>query len=99
MHPTAILTDNNYALMLLKNELQQRGLRVPEDISLGAIASDTELSSGISPTACRFDFNAMGRTAVRLLAERCQKPQPPAGSTAHRIGFQFMAGQTVAPVS
>jgi len=99
MHPTAILTDNNYALMLLKNELQQRGLRVPEDISLGAIASDTELSSGISPTACRFDFNAMGRTAVRLLAERCQKPQPPAGTMAHRIGFQFMEGQTVSRVS
>jgi DNA-binding LacI/PurR family transcriptional regulator len=96
--PTALLTDSNLSALMLMNELSRRGLRVPEDISVCAVASDSNTVAGHRLTCCRFDFLGMGRKAVGLLAKRCQKPvlRKPC---VHRIGFEFVEGQTVRSLS
>ena len=92
--PTALLTDSNYAASPLINELARRGLRVPEDISVCAVASDSIPSfGGRSLTTSRINFVGMGNEARALLAARCRKPglRKP---RIHRIGFDFVEGQT-----
>ena len=93
--PTAVLTDSNYSARRLLEALAQRGVRVPEDVSVGTVASDGDAPFGEPRlSCCRFDFVGMGRKASELLADRCRKPrlkQP----HVHRIGFEFVEGQTV----
>jgi DNA-binding LacI/PurR family transcriptional regulator len=91
---TAVIVNDCYAAGKLTRELTQRGVRVPEDVSLAALSSDgggwrqePEL------TCCKFDFVGMGRRAIELLAQRCRKPVT--GKTrVHRIGFAFVEGKT-----
>ena len=97
--PTALLTDNNSGASALIAELTRRGLRVPEDISVCAVASDGSEAAGERPlTCCRFDFNAMGRKAIALLSER-RRTKPLESPCVHRIGFAFQEGQTAGPVT
>ena len=97
----AILADGNRLALRLIKEIESRGLRVPEDISVGAVASDGALTvddlamRGKALTCCRFDFTGMGRKAIALLAERRQT-KPLDTPREHRIGFEFVAGETVA---
>ena len=96
-NPTALLTNSHHGAFLLQNKLTRRGLRVPEDVSVCAVAGD-QAASHLRPvvTHCRFDFNGMGRLAVELLAARCRQPGE-AKPRGHRIGFEFVAGETTAP--
>lgn len=97
--PTALLTDSNLSALILLDEFTRRGLRVPEDVSVCAVASDGNATFGDRRlTCCRFDFLGMGRTAVDLLAARCREPvlEKPC---VHRIGFEFWEGQTVRTLS
>ena len=93
--PSAVVTDSNFSALVLLKELARRGLRVPEDVSLCAVASDGDVAiNGQCLTCCRFDFVGMGRKAIDLLGARCRKPgldKP----RVHRIGFEFVEGQTV----
>ena len=97
--PTAVLTDNNGSALGLLRELARRGLRAPKHISMCAVASDADIAfEGRRLTCCRFDFRGMGRKAIDLLAQRCLKPgldKP----HVHRIGFEFVEGETVGRVS
>ena len=98
--PTAILTDSESLALRLIAELERRGLRVPADISVCALASAGGRAPGDGHlTCCRFDFEGMGRTAVKLLARRCSHPRPLAAPRVHRIGFAFVAGHTTRPVA
>ena len=95
--PTALLTDNHAGARGLLDALTQRGLRVPEELSVCAVAGD-QAASHRHPvlTHCRFDFTDMGRKAMELLAARCLQPKAPVGG--HRIGFEFVAGETTRKV-
>jgi len=91
--PTAVLTESNYAVSLLLDDFARHGLRVPADVSVCALASDSDTSSdGRRLTGCRFDFVGMGCKAIDLLSARCLEPvldKP----CVHRIGFKFMEGE------
>ena len=93
--PTAVLAASNALALGLLRELESRGLRVPEDVSVCAVASDGDMSAGTRTlTCCRFDFTGMGRKAIELLAER-RRTRPLDAPREHRIGFEFVEGQTV----
>jgi len=97
--PTAVLTGSNYYARELLEELARRGLCAPEDVSVGAVASDGNMPfGGPRLTCCRFDFVGMGRKAIELLAARCRKPGLD-NPDVHRIGFEFVEGQTVGRVN
>lgn len=94
-HPTAVLTDSNHCAFEIMKELGNRGLRVPEDVSVGAVAADGDMTmGGKTLTCCRFDFTGMGRKAIELLSER-RRTRPLTDPCVHRIGFEFVEGQTV----
>ena len=94
--PTAVLVDNNTCALGLLRELENRGLQVPGDISVCAVASDGDMMAGDRIlTCCRFDFTGMGRKAIALLAER-RTTKPLDAPREHRIGFELVAGATVA---
>jgi DNA-binding LacI/PurR family transcriptional regulator len=97
--PTALLTADASFAARLALALQHKGVRVPEDISVCAVAGDRDASFR-KPlvTHCCFDFLGMGRLAVELLAARCRQPGE-AKTRGHRIGFEFVAGETTAPAS
>jgi DNA-binding LacI/PurR family transcriptional regulator len=97
--PTAILTDNEFAAGLLLTELGRAGIRVPDELSVCAVGGAGESSGreSLRVTRCRFDFAGMGRMAVEQLAQRCRLGKP-AAPCALRVGFQFVAGETVRPV-
>lgn len=96
--PTVVMTSDNHVAFTLLGELKRRGLGVPEDVSVCAVASDGEaLFGGPLLTCCRFDFVGMGAKAVELLATRCRNPGL-SKPHVHRIGFTFMEGQTCGTV-
>jgi DNA-binding LacI/PurR family transcriptional regulator len=94
---TALLTCEETAALQLVRDLAQRGVRVPRDISVCAVAGASDaLIDGRPLSYCRFDFVGMGREAVRLLAARCGAPGLD-GPRIRRIGFEFVEGTTSAP--
>lgn len=75
--PTALITWDIYACSLLPL-LQERGLRVPEDISI--IGMDDTLKSQMAApqlSTHRFPMEDMGRSATELLLERIQDRNRP----------------------
>jgi DNA-binding LacI/PurR family transcriptional regulator len=97
--PTAIIVDSEYTAFYLLQVLTASGIRVPQDLSVCAVAGcdAPELRGPLPWTHCRFDFAAMGRTAAELLAARCLHPKIDA-PVARRIGFTFEEGQTTGRV-
>jgi DNA-binding LacI/PurR family transcriptional regulator len=94
--PTALLTADFHYAAHLADALQARGLRVPADMSVCAVAGDRDASFHKPVVAhCRFDFLGMGRMAMELLSVRCLQPENTV-SQGHRIGFEFVEGETVA---
>ncbi|MDR1213949.1 MAG: substrate-binding domain-containing protein [Propionibacteriaceae bacterium] len=78
---TGLLVHSDREAMSLAQQLEARGLAVPQDISL--VAYDDEVASLFSPalTAIRPAREAIGRTAVDLLLARLADP----GRTVHRV--------------
>ena len=97
--PTAVLACDNYSAVRLIAAFEERGVRVPADISVASVASDGNTPFG-GPvlTCCRFDFVGMGRMAHAILEKKCRKPGLKT-SCEHRIGFEFVEGQTVSRVT
>lgn len=75
--PTAVVVANVNAAIGLLTAAEQRGLRVPDDLSVITI-HDSWICDHSSPplTALRMPVEAMGRAAVRLLHERLAGGQP-----------------------
>lgn len=92
--PTALMTNSSLYATDLLMELEQHGLRAPEDLSFCTVAAESDLThAGRAVTACRFDFVGMGRAAVRRLTERCGMPDS-GGPRETRIGFELVMGET-----
>lgn len=77
--PTALIAASNYALDLM-HRLQDRGLRVPEDISVAGVNDDWLGGNLARPplTAYHMPMDELGLMAVQLLINRIEKPLRPA---------------------
>jgi LacI family transcriptional regulator len=77
--PTAIIGINDLMAFGALQAAHQRGLRVPEDVSIAGF-DDLPMSSLLSPplTTGRADGGEIGRQCVRLVLERMKTPDLPA---------------------
>jgi LacI family transcriptional regulator len=73
--PTAILAINDYLALGILRACADRGVRVPEDISVAGF-DDIEAASYLVPalTTVRTNAEELGRSALRLLLTRMQHP-------------------------
>jgi len=92
--PTALVCySTGYAWNLI-HELEQRGVRVPQDVSVAAVVGAGDDRQGTRLLTCtRVDFTELGRRAVQVLAERCQSPRP-AREEPSRVPAQLLVGNT-----
>lgn len=74
--PDAIICSNDKMAILLCKALSQKGIRVPEDISVAGY-DDIELSKMVEPsiTTMRVDKELMGKKAMERLLKRIEKPE------------------------
>lgn len=93
---TAFLAYDTAQARALHAALAQKGLRVPDDISIAAAAGASDaLLGALTCTYSRVRFEAMGRRAVELLAERRRDGRPQEALTT-AIGSDFVLGNTSA---
>ena len=93
--PTALVLESDLAAPGAMGWLASHGLRVPQDVSICAVAGASALAECPGLTYCRFDFLDMGRKAVAALRESFAQPGEPV-NRIHRIGFEFVKGKTTA---
>jgi DNA-binding LacI/PurR family transcriptional regulator len=68
LEPTALVVHNESALPIVLAELHRRGLRVPEDMSVVAVCSDTAATSGAVPlTTVPIPAAELGALAVEMV--------------------------------
>jgi DNA-binding LacI/PurR family transcriptional regulator len=91
--PTAVLASSDGLAVRLIDALARCGKRVPQDVSVCAVAGASAPAGHPGLTYCRFDFAAMGRKGVELLQERCGTVTKPV-NRIHRIGFEWVEGRT-----
>jgi DNA-binding LacI/PurR family transcriptional regulator len=91
--PTAVLTSSDGVAIKLIEALERRGMRVPRDVSVCAVAGSSAPAQSPDVTYCRFDFAAMGRKGVEILRERCGSTKKPV-NRIHRIGFEWVEGSS-----
>ncbi len=80
---TAAITFNDVVAVGLTRELQERGVRVPQDLSVVGF-DDTFLAELVTPalTSVGADLRELGRQAADLLAGRLAAPHDPAPAEA-----------------
>ena len=73
--PTAFLAASEESALGAVRAITEAGLSIPKDLSLVSF-NDTPLSALVTPalTSVSIHVEEMGRSAVRLLAERAQLP-------------------------
>lgn len=91
--PTALVLDSELEAPGVMRRLAEMGLRVPEDVSVCAVAGAGGMSDYPQLTYCRFNFYRMGQKAVEILRERFARPEEPV-NRIHRIGFEWVEGST-----
>jgi LacI family transcriptional regulator len=91
--PTAVLTSSDGVAIKLIEALERRGMRVPRDVSVCAVAGSKSPAQDAGLACCRFDFAAMGRKGVEILRERCGSETKPV-NRIHRIGFEWVEGSS-----
>lgn len=92
--PTAVLVESDTGVPGVMRWLAGRGLRVPQDVSVCAMAGASDTPEECpGRTYCRFDFRAMGRKGSELLRERFADPSEPV-NRIHRVGFEWVEGRT-----
>jgi LacI family transcriptional regulator len=76
--PTAILVINDLLSIGVLRAIDERGLRIPEDISVAGF-DDIPMTRYLSPplTTVRVHAEEIGRTAMRLCLERMRDPERP----------------------
>ena len=78
--PTAFVCNCDMVAHRLIAQLQQQGVRVPQDVSVVGFDDFTPGLGGPSAlTTFRVDFHTMSRLAVKLIADRCAGMQRPFG--------------------
>lgn len=91
--PTAIYCFNNTLARCVIAELNARGLRVPDDVSV--LGGGGEEVQGL--TCHQADWYAMGRTAIQILLQAIA--QPGASESVHFLGTHTLRlGQTTRPL-
>jgi len=93
--PTAFLVDDNGLAAELIAQFKAAGARVPEDVSVCAVAGP--LVPDPHPgtvTGIGFDFVAMGRKAAELLKWRCEQPAEALSPAVYRVGYEWVEGGT-----
>ncbi len=78
-YPQAIICSNDYMALSVCEELQHRGIRIPEDVCVSGYDDITESREYHPPlTTAKVPFNEMGKRAVRIIEEALQgeKPEP-----------------------
>jgi LacI family transcriptional regulator len=94
--PTAILTYDVYAPPLIE-ALRERGLSVPEDISLMGYDDDYhDRECPVPLTSVRQNFERMAAEAVRLIRDRIRNPGR--ASITIRVGCEIIERQSVAAI-
>jgi GntR family transcriptional regulator of arabinose operon len=95
--PTAVVAYDTTLARQLCEELRRRGLGVPGQCSMAAMAGAGDAQIGaLTCTFNRVRFAEMGRRAVELLAQRCRNGKP-AEAVATLIETDFVLGNTCAP--
>jgi LacI family transcriptional regulator len=81
--PTAIWTVNDLLAVGALRAIRERGLRVPEDVSLAGF-DDINLAAQLYPPLTTVDIHGyeLGRRAAQLLFSRIQEPK---GEPTHRV--------------
>lgn len=95
--PTAIVADDATTASRLIRSLVAAGIRVPQDVSVAAIALPGSEPAVADLTGCHMDFTEMGRRAANLLEIRSRLPRPSEANIV-RVGFALVPGQTVRPL-
>lgn len=77
--PTAMVAINDLLAMGALRALGEKGLAVPQDISLAGF-DDIDMAAYLNPplTTVQYDADAVGRAAVRMILQRLQAPEQPA---------------------
>ena len=95
--PTALVCNCDGAARLVIRRLRERGLRVPEDVS---VVGFDDFSSGSEEkpalSTFRLDVPAMAQTAVQLLSQRCAGVRKPFGRVV--VGGQPIYRQSEIPL-
>lgn len=94
--PTALLVINDWLAIGALRAVNERGLRVPEDISIASF-DDTEMAAYLNPplTSVRSNGQEMGRQAASLALERIQQPRRPIRRV--QIEAELILRQSTAP--
>jgi LacI family transcriptional regulator len=74
--PTALFTANDRLAAEAKSAVEERGLRVPDDVAIVGYA-DMELAHYLKLTTIRQDAAELGRVAVQRLLQRIASPELP----------------------
>lgn len=101
--PTAIFTPADSIAVLLYRALAERGLRVPEDISVISANREEGLIAGLFPSLTTIDIHSeqVGREAVALLARCFGSDESVSELTAReiRVAPTLMKGESVKSAS
>jgi LacI family transcriptional regulator len=93
--PTAILTDDGADVPGILLHAARLGVRVPQDLSLLAIAREAAAVGGVKVDTLVLPFNKMALRAVPMLFERI------AGTVDHQppcaMPYEYVPGMTCAP--
>lgn len=94
--PKAVITSNDLTAIGALRAIHEKGLRVPEDISLIGF-DDITVSSYTQPplTSIRIPRNEIAETAFHALVEMQSKP----GANVYPIRTEFITRQSTAPAS
>ena len=91
--PTVLMVDSDIGAGDLIQELAKQGIRVPDDVSVCAVAGcGVSASGGMSIAQGLCDFRGMGRKAVELLRQRCEQPGEASRPAVYRVGFEWVEG-------
>jgi DNA-binding LacI/PurR family transcriptional regulator len=95
---TSLVTEDGGTAAIVIDALAARGVRVPEQVSVAAVAQHQPLRNAselTSVTCTLMDFPAMGRRSVDILIERMHSPAPEKANIV-RVGFTLTVGRTTA---
>lgn len=97
--PTAIVVASFAMMNELIGQLRERGLRVPEDMSVvgyGLQHDTKELTEGISPSYVQLPMHRVGQVVPELMARRIADPD--AEIISMQIQCKLIEGRTTGPV-
>lgn len=93
-YPQAIICSNDYMALSVCEELQHRGIRIPEDVCVSGYDDVTESREYHPPlTTAKVPFDEMGKRAVRIIEEALQGEKPePAATFVPELCFRQSCG-------